>query len=213
MNFKVIKNEAKVALEGNRFMYFLTLFVIGAIAGSFSFFSTKVPGLSFISSIISLITVVLNAGLYLLSRDLLEGKSFDFNRVFYFFKDLNHALKIIGVSLLVGLIVLGGFILLIIPGIIFGYQYSQAIYVMAENPEMRVGDALKKSKEMMRGYKLDLFVFQLSFIGHILLGIITLGIYFIYISPYITVATHNYYIHLKNNHFPNVNDIPVEAEF
>ena len=74
---------------------------------------------------------------------------------------------------------------------------SQASFIMMDNPEIGVFDALKRSKAMMKGYKMDLFVFYLSYIGHMLLTIITFGIYSIYFTPLLTVATINYYKHLK----------------
>ena len=56
---------------------------------------------------------------------------------------------------------------------------------------------VKKSKEMMLGYKNDYFLFMLSFTGWILFSILTLGIGLIYVIPYITVCQALYYEELK----------------
>jgi uncharacterized membrane protein len=56
---------------------------------------------------------------------------------------------------------------------------------------------LSKSRELMKGYKWDYFVFNLSFIGWILLSIITFGILFVYVIPYISIADTIYYDELK----------------
>ncbi|AZP03537.1 DUF975 family protein [Jeotgalibaca ciconiae] len=54
--------------------------------------------------------------------------------------------------------------LFIIPGIIKGYEYSQAINVLKENPEMKIIETLKISVQKMKGYKRVFLVLQLSYI-------------------------------------------------
>ena len=58
-------------------------------------------------------------------------------------------------------------------------------------------ESIKKSWEMMKGYKWNYFVFILSFLGWILLTPFTLGLLFIWLIPYITVAEIIYYERLK----------------
>ena len=185
MNRQKIKSEAKEALVGNRLLFLLAMLLIGFAVGA-------TAGLGI------LISPILAAGLFLMGKNLLHGEKLKFDDLIEYFNELRHALKLFLVSLLTGLIVLLGFILFIIPGIIFALRYSQALFIMSENKEMDILDALRKSREMMRGYKWDLFVFCLSFIGHILLGIITLGLWFFYAMPYIELSFMNYYLHLKN---------------
>ncbi len=88
-------------------------------------------------------------------------------------------------------------LLFIIPGIIAGYRYSMAFYILADNDNISALDALNASKEMMRGHKWQLFKLHLSFIGWIILCIITLGIGFIFLSPYINTAQANFYEYLR----------------
>ncbi|HOA64071.1 MAG TPA: DUF975 family protein [Bacilli bacterium] len=187
MDFVLIKSESKQALAGNRLMFLIAILVTVFISGALS----GIAGLGI------LISPVLSAGLFFIGTDLLERKKFDFNRLFDLFKDLNHAIKVIAVYLLVNLIIIGGLFLLIVPGVIWGLKYSQAVYIMIENPETDIMQALRSSGEMMNGYKADLFVFHLSFIGHFILGVLTLGIYFLYFIPYYQIAQYNYYFHLK----------------
>jgi len=111
--------------------------------------------------------------------------------------------------------VMVGTMLFIIPGIIFYMMYVQAYRIMIEKPEIGIMDALRESKEMMNGYKMDYFVFQLSFIGHFLLIMITFGLWVIYLMPYFVVADTNYYLHLKqvrNEAKVVAEAAPVEAE-
>lgn len=88
-------------------------------------------------------------------------------------------------------------LLFIIPGIIAGYRYSMAFYILADNDNISALDALNASKEMMRGHKWELFKLHLSFIGWILLCIITGGIGFIFLSPYMSTAQANFYEYLR----------------
>ncbi len=81
---------------------------------------------------------------------------------------------------------------LVLP-VIARYRYAMSDYVMAENPDMTVGDALRESTRMMKGNKWRLFCLQLSFIGWALLGILSLGIGFIWISPYMYQAEAAFY--------------------
>lgn len=76
-------------------------------------------------------------------------------------------------------------LLLIVPGIIKGYEYRMVPYLMAEDPNMSGKEAFAKSKEMMHGNKWDTFVLDLSFIGWEFLGVITLGLLkAVYVKPY-----------------------------
>jgi uncharacterized membrane protein len=88
-------------------------------------------------------------------------------------------------------------LLLIIPGIIKGLGYSMAYYIMYDNPEIKPLEAIKKSQIMMKGYKAKLFCLYLSFIGWYLLGLLTLGIGYLWLYPYEGLSVTNFYENLK----------------
>ena len=90
-------------------------------------------------------------------------------------------------------------LLFVIPGIIKAYSYRMAFLILADNPELSANEALKKSKEMMKGHKLDLFVLDLSFIWWFLLVAITFGVASIYVAPYIGATQANFYESLKED--------------
>lgn len=71
-----------------------------------------------------------------------------------------------------------------IPGIIARYAYAMTPFILLENPNVRPIDAIKQSKELMQGHKMDLFLLDLSFIGWNLLCILTLGIGYLWLIPY-----------------------------
>ncbi len=79
-------------------------------------------------------------------------------------------------------------LLLIIPGIIAGYRYSQTFFIIAGDENISASDAITKSKEMMDGNKWKLFCLHCRFIGWSLLCILTLGIGFLWLGPYIVTS-------------------------
>lgn len=96
-------------------------------------------------------------------------------------------------SLLQGLYTLLWSLLFIIPGIIKGYSYAMAPFIMAENPSMTASEAINASKEMMDGHKAELFFLGLSFFGWSLLSILTLGIGDFWLNPYMNAAYAAFY--------------------
>ena len=93
-----------------------------------------------------------------------------------------------------------GYILLIIPGIMIAFSLVMVGYLLADSKETSICEAkniIRESIEMMNGYKLDYFIFELSFIGWHFLGAITFGIAYIYVIPYFTFANTLYYQRLK----------------
>ncbi|HZK20412.1 MAG TPA: DUF975 family protein, partial [Treponemataceae bacterium] len=88
--------------------------------------------------------------------------------------------------------------LFIIPGIIKTIAYSQMNFIIAENPDIDVQKAMKMSISMTRGYKGELFILALSFIGWLLLNVLTFGILMLWLRPYMNMTLTNAYLYLKN---------------
>jgi len=75
--------------------------------------------------------------------------------------------------------------LTIVGGPIKHYEYSMIPYILAENPEITSKECFKLSKAMTKGYKMKLFLTDLSLIGWYVLGGFTLGLSNIfYFNPY-----------------------------
>lgn len=73
----------------------------------------------------------------------------------------------------------------IAPGIIKAYSWRMVPYIIAEDPEITGTEARERSAAMMNGSKWEAFVLDLSFLGWILLGALTLGILnLIFTNPY-----------------------------
>lgn len=97
------------------------------------------------------------------------------------------------ISLAVGI----GTCFLIVPGVFIWLMFFPALYLLVENPEMDWKTALQQSKDMMEGHKMELFMLTLSFIGWILLTIVTCGLAGFYVAPYMGQTFANYYLELK----------------
>jgi uncharacterized membrane protein len=96
-----------------------------------------------------------------------------------------------------GLRILLWLLLLIVPGIIAAISYSQTFFILAEDNTIRPSEAIEKSKKMMDGNKLKYFYLCLRFLGLGLLCILTLGIGFLWLAPYIQVTNAKFYDDIK----------------
>ena len=103
-------------------------------------------------------------------------------------------LKAMGLNLFMGLFIWLWSLLFIVPGILSTYLYRLAPYLMAENPGLGIREAVNMSKELMAGHKWRLFCLQLSFIGWNLLCMLTLGIGYLWLTPYQNAAEAAFYL-------------------
>ena len=88
-------------------------------------------------------------------------------------------------------------LLLVIPGIVKSYSYALVFYIKSENPTMDWRECLDQSEKMMQGNKWRLFKLHMSFIGWILLSMLTLGIGSLWVNAYMQTATAIFYEELK----------------
>ncbi|GAA3409005.1 DUF975 family protein [Paenibacillus hodogayensis] len=88
-------------------------------------------------------------------------------------------------------------LLLIVPGIIAALRYSQAFYILRDNPNLEPMEAIRQSKEWMVGHKGRLFVLYLTFIGWAILAAIPFGLGYIWLYPYMLATQAAFYEDLK----------------
>ena len=133
--------------------------------------TTDVMGIlgGFLGTLFGYVETVFLFGYTKYTLGFVRGKTMDWKEPIKYVK--GHFVSALIVSVLVALMVIGGTILLIVPGIIIaiGHAFVQEVFV--DN-----------------GHKMDIFVFGLSFLGWILLVPFTLGILCIWLVPYITIA-------------------------
>jgi uncharacterized membrane protein len=87
--------------------------------------------------------------------------------------------------------------LLIVPGVIKTMSYSMAFFILRDNPGMSGMDAITASRKMMNGHKVKLFCLCLSFIGWCLICVLTAGIGYFWLMPYIQLSMANFYEDIK----------------
>lgn len=76
---------------------------------------------------------------------------------------------------------------------------SMALFIYCDNRYKSAWQMIKESWKMMRGNKLRLFTLNLSFIGILLLGVLSLGIGFLFIRPYMYAAQALFYLDIRRN--------------
>ena len=108
----------------------------------------------------------------------------------------NYGHKLLGMFLY-GLKVFLWTLLFWIPGIVMTFAYAMTPYILEEHPEISAWDASSRSREMMKGHKFDLFYLYLGFFGWFLLALVTFGIGFLWLSPYVEAAKAAFYNDLK----------------
>lgn len=84
-------------------------------------------------------------------------------------------------------------LLLIVPGFMAFYSYRLAFFLKADHPEWSAGHALAESKRMMYGHRWRLAWLDFSFIGWLLLVIVTFGLATLFVSPYMCVTYAAFY--------------------
>ena len=114
------------------------------------------------------------------------------------FDGFSFAGKIILLSIVQYIFIFLWTLLFIVPGIIAAYRYRFALYNLCENPDMGVMEALNMSKAQTMGFKGQLFVLDLTFIGWYLLSGLTAGILLIWLAPYRMQTDMGYFQQIKN---------------
>lgn len=176
-----LKNQAWDMLKDKNYLnLLLATIVVGIIIAAANFVSFLIAG----TLIVGLAKIFLNT---------YRKEVFKFESIFDFFKE-NYIQTLL--AFILKTIFLFLWSLLIIPGIIKVFSYSMTDYILADNPGMEANDAITKSRELMDGHKFRLFLVMLSFIGWIILAILTLGIGFIFLAPYMNATVTAFYLDL-----------------
>ncbi|MFA6617439.1 MAG: DUF975 family protein [Candidatus Neomarinimicrobiota bacterium] len=177
-----LKNKWGLAI-GTCVVYFVILSIVQMIPAAGPIVSLIIAG-------------PLTLGLILFSLSISRGKEARFGQLFHGFDHFGPSLV---TYLLVALYTFLWTLLLIVPGIIASFSYSMSLYILADDPSITGSEAIHKSKEMMNGNKGKLFCLHLRFLGWILLGILSLGIGFLWIIPYMQISIANFYNDLKKD--------------
>ncbi|MGL4362601.1 MAG: DUF975 family protein [Cellulosilyticaceae bacterium] len=184
LNRKIAKDSAKEKLKGQWTKVGLIIALIVVVLT----LVTVIP-------IVGLIALIVFAGAVTLTQTIIslkvaDGENIQLEDAKAGFKDL---VRSMGMFWWIYLWVMLWSLLLIIPGIIAMYKYKFAYYILAENPNITVREALNESKRLTYGHKWDLFVTDLSFLGWAILSLITFDIGNIWLIPYEIVTQAELY--------------------
>nr|WP_257125369.1 DUF975 family protein [Bhargavaea cecembensis] len=154
--------------------------------------------IDFATTILSILLFPITVGWLWLNLDIIRQQDVSIERIFRAFTTMYW--KSVWVNILMGFFLFFWTLLLIIPGIIKSFSYSLTIYILHDRPELSALEAITESRKMMDGYKGQAFLLTLSFIGWFILGILTLGIGFLFIYPYYSATYARFYEEIKEGY-------------
>lgn len=146
----------------------LVLSMVDTLAGDSGILAT------FLSILTSLLGMVLSSGFVLYCMAIRRGERAEFLTLFDGFSFVG---KLIGLNIIMYLFIALWSMLFVVPGIIASYRYRFALYNLYENPGISVFEALNMSKRQTHGYKSQLFMLDLSYLGWTLLASVPSWIY------------------------------------
>ena len=196
-----LRAEARQALQGKWPMAAVAALIYSIVAGGLS-------AIPFIGGLCSLfIGLPVAYGIAIVMFGVFKGKDVDFGVLFEGFQDYS---RLFVTKLLQGIYTALWSLLLVVPGVIKYYSYAMTDYILKEEPEMKNNAAIEKSMAMMENNKMKLFLLDLSFIGWALLAIVTFGIGFLFLQPYMQVSRAAFYEDLKAQQGGNI-EVDVEV--
>lgn len=207
-NSEIIRNSKHLLKDkynlvmGPYFVGFLILQLIQTLTNSNNFNVSEVDLYSNfgVSLLVILITGPMTLGLYIFTLAFLNEESLEFKKIFSGFK---FYFKALFASVIYLVVVLIGFVLFIIPGIVFAMMFSQVYFIIADNPEVGVIEAFKQSKAMMHGYKWQFFKLSLRYAFYFLLGIFTLFIWWLWLIPQNYISFGLFYKNISKKELTN----------
>lgn len=185
VNFTFDQSDLE-SLEGTDFSVFIEEHLVEVLA----FVSTFALIGLVVSVVMFCLGSIVRVGYYKFNLDLVDNRRINIGTLFSYFKNWKN---LILTNLLQTLYIFLWTLLCIIPGIVAEYKYAMTPYILAENPDLSPQQALDKSAKIMNGYKWTLFCLELSFIGWGILCILTCGIGYIWLSPYVAASRAEFY--------------------
>lgn len=198
-SYQDYKNLALANLEGKwskaiiaTIISFFLAECVGSILSEFAGDDTNL-GLG-IQGLWEMVCLPLGWGFSVYFLNLIRNEDIQYGRLFDGYRDFK---RVFLAELLTVIAVGCGLVLLIVPGIVVALMLSQTEFILKDDSEISAVDAMAKSIRMMDGHKAELLWLMLSFIGWFLLCLLTLGIGFIFLTPYWNTTLAHYYEDLK----------------
>ena len=191
-----IMKEAQESLKGKWGISIAACLIAGLITIMITILGGYLINEDWGGNLLSLfVTPPIGVGLALFFLNIHSGNKLEIKTIFNPFKDvwLNSVLA----YFMMIVIILIGFLLFFIPGVIATLMFSQVLYIIAEDNKIDPYNALVKSKKMMEGNKWKLFKIMLIIILLAIVCILTLGIGFIWLAPYQNAVYAKFYNVIK----------------
>ena len=185
-----LRAQSRNALKGRWLMSFVAFMIFFLFAGAASI-------IPFIGSVVAfVVSAVMAWGLQILFLKVYRNARVQFEMILDGFYDFG---RIFGTMFLVQLYTTLWTCLLVIPGIMKRYAYAMTPFVLNDEPGLSCNAAIERSMQMMDGNKMKLFLLDLSFIGWMLLSVLTLGLGLFLLVPYMQTTYAAFYDDLKQN--------------
>ncbi|MFC7395313.1 DUF975 family protein [Scopulibacillus cellulosilyticus] len=149
-----------------------------------------------VSLILSIGLLPIMVGQYWAFLGISRGENIKVKSLFDAFSSVALYFKSLGLIILISIFTFLWSLLFIIPGIIKALAYSQAYFIMKDNPDYSITEAITASRKLMNGHKWHFFLLLLSFIGWWILSIFTLFIGLLWLLPYIFTSWAKFYENL-----------------
>ncbi|MGG0654931.1 DUF975 family protein [Rummeliibacillus pycnus] len=214
MKISEIKRQSLQSLKGNwglvvllSFILFIMYFIFPIIveillSGGFNEWFNQEDTTTtqdIVNIFITILQIPLSIGVCWFYLSLVRDNNPKISNIFSIYSNGKTSIKVIGATILQGIFVFLWSLLLIIPGIIKSISYSQTFYILRDHPEYTILEAISESRRKMVGLKWKYFLLGLSFIGWGILCLLTLGIGFLWLTPYISTSMATFYKQVINS--------------
>ena len=152
---------------------------------------------------------IISVGYQKFNLNLVDGNRVEIGTLFSYFKNWKNLLV---ANIYVNVYIFLWSLLCVIPGIVASYKYAMVPYILAEKPHLTAQEALSQSSMLMQGNKWDLFKLQLSFIGWILLSLLSCGIGYFWLIPYMNASYAEFYRRISGTRKSFVAEYSVEEQ-
>lgn len=177
----------------------LVVFIIPSIPSAIADEAEAMELFGFVLNLVSwVLSLLMSIGMIKVTLAFVDGGMPAFKDLFAHYRLL---WKYFLASILYGLIVIGGLILLIIPGIIWALRYQFAAYLIVDK-NMGILDAFRKSSAITEGHKWNLLGYVIIQAIINLLGMLALGIGLLVTAPITMLAYAKIYRQLESGLVP-----------
>jgi len=190
----MFKEKAKEVLKGNYGEAIIAFLIPALIVGSVTMIFPR-------ASFLTLLLFPIELGTFYFFMNLRKQNA-KIDDVFVFIRERSSEyFRLVWVHIIRIVFIVLWSLLLIVPGIIKGISYAMVNYILIdEDFKLEGTEVIALSEEMMQGHKMDYFVLGLSFLGWIILSLLTAGILFLYTIPYMTATFTEFYYDVKEKY-------------